>query len=340
MAQISDLFTQHDLIDFSLNRQYPAMQGDELFPAIKVNSLTVDILKRQNRIPVIASYAAFDSEAEIGSRSASGAAIELALIKRKMQIKEKDLYAMLNPRTPAEASYLQQHVYNDFDMLNQGVLARIEKTAMDVLATGKTILPDESGKLAVQLDYQVPTEHQEALTGAATWDNGDADILGDITRWCDKMDITPTRALTSRKIYRLITTNTKVLQAVYGNSTRALGQADFDTFMQAQGLPIFRTYDQKYTQVGKDGKITKSRYFPENRLVLMNDDPIGNKVFGPTPEELAQFSGPAQINAVGNVYDMIYTETNDPIGTWEKASAVALPAFAAADEVFQAQVLA
>jgi hypothetical protein len=37
---------------------------------------------------------------------------------------------------------------------------------------------------------------------------------------------------------------------------------------------------------------------------------------------------------------MIYTETNDPIGTWEKASAVALPAFAAADEVFQAQVLA
>lgn len=38
MAQISDLFTQHDLIDYTLNRQYPDMRGDELFPAIKVNS--------------------------------------------------------------------------------------------------------------------------------------------------------------------------------------------------------------------------------------------------------------------------------------------------------------
>lgn len=168
MAQISDLFTQHDLIDYTLNRQYPDMRGDELFPAIKVNSLTIDILKRQNRIPVIASYAAFDSEAEIGSRSAEGAAIELALIKRKMQIKEQDLYAMLNPRSAAEASYLKQHVYNDFDVLNQGVLARLEKTAMDVLATGKTELTDESGKVVINLDYQVPTEHQEALTGAAT----------------------------------------------------------------------------------------------------------------------------------------------------------------------------
>ncbi|MDN6356191.1 MAG: major capsid protein, partial [Lactiplantibacillus plantarum] len=46
-----------------------------------------------------------------------------------------------------------------------------------------------------------------------------------------------------------------------------------------------------------------------------------------------------QINSVGNVYDMIYTNSMDPIGTWEKASAVALPSFAAADEVFQAQVL-
>ena len=40
-----------------------------------------------------------------------------------------------------------------------------------------------------------------------------------------------------------------------------------------------------------------------------------------------------------NVFDMIYTETKDPIGTWEKASAVALPAFAAVNEVFQGKVL-
>lgn len=336
MTTIADLFSQPDLIDYTLNRQYPTRLGDELFEPVKVNSLTIDVLKRQNRTPVIASVAAFDAEAEIGSRSAGTNVEELALIKRKMQIKERDLYAMLNPRTPAEASYLKNTVYNDFDVLNQGVLARVEKMAMDVLATGKTTLVNEDGKLNSTVDYQVPAEHQEALTGAGTWDNASANILKDITGWCDKMDITPTRALTSRKVYRQITTNANVLQAIFGTSTRALGQADFDQFMQAQGLPVIRTYDQKY----KDAAGKSNRYFPENRIVLMNDDPLGNKVFGPTPEELAQFNGAAQINAVGNVYDMIYTETHDPIGTWEKASAVALPAFAAVDEVFQAQVLA
>ncbi|WP_338208336.1 major capsid protein [Lactiplantibacillus paraxiangfangensis] len=337
MTTIAELFSQPDLIDFSLDRQYPAFLGDELFPSTKVNSLTFDVLNRETRIPVIASVAAFDAEAEIGNRSAAGQAIELALIKRKMQIKEQDLYALLNPRTPAEAAYLKKHVFNDFDVLNQGVLSRVEKMAMEVLATGKTMLADEQGKLNIELDYGVPEAHQEALTGTKTWDGTDADILGDITRWCDAMDITPTRALTSRKAYRQITTNAKVLQAVFGTSTRALGQADFDAFMQAQGLPIIRTYDQKY----KDPKGKSSRYFPENRIVLMNDDPLGNKVFGPTPEELAQFNGSAaQVSSVGNVYDMIYTESHDPIGTFEKASAIALPAFAAADEVFQAQVLA
>lgn len=336
MTTIADLFSQHDLIDYSLNRQYPTLLGDSLFQPQKVNSLTVDVLNRQNRVPVIASVAAFDAEAEIGSREASKKVEELALIKRKMKISEKDLYAMLNPRTPAEQTYLKSHVFNDFDVLNQGILARVEKMTFDVLSTGKTLLADENGKLSISLDYGVPTSHQEALSGTSLWDTTTADILGDIERWCDSLDITPTRALTSRKVYREITTNAKVLQAVFGTSTRALGQAEFDAFMQLQGYPIIRTYDQKY----KDGSGNSHRYFPENRIVLMNDDPLGNKLFGPTPEELAQFNGDVQLSSVGNIYDMIYTEDKDPIITWEKASAVALPAFAAADEVFQAQVLA
>ena len=43
---------------------------------------------------------------------------------------------------------------------------------------------------------------------------------------------------------------------------------------------------------------------------------------------------------VGNVLAMVYEENLDPVGTWEKAVATALPSFAAADEVFQAQPIA
>ncbi|MGE9831581.1 major capsid protein [Ligilactobacillus salivarius] len=333
MTTINDLFTQSDLIDYTGNRQYPEMLGDTLFPATKINSLKLDVLSRQSRVPVIASVSAFDAESEIGSREAEKTALELALIKRKMQIKEQDLYAMLNPRTPAELNYLKSKVYADFDALNQGILARVEKMTMDVLATGKTKLENEDGSLSIELDYKVPTDHQEALS--KTWDAEDATILDDLMRWSDKLDVAPTRALTSRKVYRKITTNPKIIQAVYGNSTRVLGQADFDAFMQAQGLPVIRTYDAKYRDV--NGK--QHRYFPENRIVLMNDDILGNKVYGPTPEELAYFGGDVSTSSAGNVFDMIYTETKDPIGTWEKASAVALPAFAAVNEVFQGKVL-
>jgi hypothetical protein len=35
---------------------------------------------------------------------------------------------------------------------------------------------------------------------------------------------------------------------------------------------------------------------------------------------------------------MIYTETKDPIGTFEKASAVALPSLAEPDQIIQATV--
>ena len=86
MTTINDLFTQSDLIDYTGNRQYPEMLGDTLFPATKINSLKLDVLSRQSRVPVIASVSAFDAESEIGSREAEKTALELALIKRKMQI--------------------------------------------------------------------------------------------------------------------------------------------------------------------------------------------------------------------------------------------------------------
>ncbi|AHB80332.1 major capsid protein [Oenococcus oeni] len=336
-ADIAELFSQKDVLDYTRNREYPVLLGDSLFPARKTQSLELDELTAGARTPIIASLSAFDAEAEIGSREASKLSLELAYIKRKLQIKEKDLIALQNPRTPEEQKYVQGRVYNDIDVLVQGVLARVEKMTMDVLSSGKIIDKD----LDISLDYQVPSEHQATLTASKTWDNDGVDILANLTSWCDSLDIAPTRALTSKKIYRLITTNAKVLQAIFGTSTRALSQTEFDAFMQSQGLPVIRTYDNKYKEQGKDGKYTSQRYFPENRIVLMNDDLLGEKIFGPTPEEIS-LSGDSSVKTsqFGNVFATIYKASVDPVGVWEKAAATALPGFAAADEVFQAQVLA
>ncbi|VDG18241.1 major capsid protein E [Lactobacillus brevis] [Lactiplantibacillus mudanjiangensis] len=338
-ASIAELFSQVDVLDYVRDRKFATFVGDSLFQPRRVQTLKLDQVYAGNRIPVIAQVAAFDSEAEIGSRMADKKALELALIKKKLPISEEDLIALQNPRTAAEAKYLKDRVYNDIDNLVQAVLARVEKMSMDALATGKVTVVDQDTKQAAEFDYQVPAEHQADLTakGSVTWDDDSSDPIKDITDWSDKMDVTATRVLTSKKIFRILTRNPNVLKAVFGTSTKALGQADFDAFMQAQGLPIIRTYDDKYSEK-VDGKLTNFRYFPEDAFTMMPDDQPGEKLFGPTPEEVGLAGDPSvQTSAIGNVFATIYRETKDPVGTWEKATAVALPSFPGADEVFQAK---
>lgn len=339
-ATIGELFSQNDVLDYVRDRTYPTLLGDSLFTPRRVETLDLDQVYAGNRVPVIADVAAFNSEAGIGSREASKLTLSLALIKRKMQIDEKDLYAIQNPRNAAEADYLKNRVYDDIDGLVQGVLSRVEKMAMDALATGKvTVLDNDSGRSAT-FDYQVPKAHQADLTsgsGNVSWDKDNADPINDIINWVDAMDVTPTRVLTSRVVYRAITRNANVLKDVFGTSTRALGQADLDAFMEAQGLPIIRTYDQKYKVQDEKGAYSTARYFPADAFVMMPDDNPGEKLFAPTPEELGLANDPSvNKQSYGNVFATVYTENHDPVGTWEKASAVALPSFPGANEVFQA----
>lgn len=335
---ITELFPQKDLLDYTRNRAWPTLMGDTLFPARKVNSLEVDMLLEGNRTPVIADYSAFDAEASTRSRDAQKMTAELAYVKSKMQLKETDLYALAKPRDAAEQAYLQRQVYNDIDRLVQGVLARGEAMTMEMLATGK--ITDKKHNIAV--DYGVPKSHQADVSKTKPWSSDSADILLDLETWSDTLDITPTRALTSKKVLSNIYRNQKLIANVYGNNSgRILGQADLDAFLTARGLPIIRSYDGKYKAENGKGGYTSTRYFPENSIVLMNDDTLGEKLYGPTPDELRVVAnGSVQASQIGNVFAKIYESGEDPVATWELASATMLPTFAAVDEVFQAQVLA
>ncbi|RMX24374.1 major capsid protein E [Limosilactobacillus reuteri] len=333
---ILDMFDQNTVLDYTRNRQYPDMLGDTLFPATKVPTLEVEILKAGSRVPTIASYSAFDAEAEIGSREASKMTAELAYVKRKMQITEEMLIKLRYPRNNAEANYLKQYVFNDIDAMVQAVKARGEKMTMEMFATGK-ITDKDNG---ISIDYQVPKEHQTALASNTTWDSGSASIIENLQDWSDKLDITPTRALTSKKVLRTLMRSTEIKEAIFGKDTgRVVGQADLDQFMVAQGLPVIRAYAGKYREEDAKGKVKTQTYFPEDRIVLFNDEVPGEKIYGPTPEENRLISTNAQVSEVGNIMAKIYESGEDPIGTWVLAAATMLPSFASADNVYQAKVL-
>lgn len=332
-----ELFTQNEVLNYVRDREYKPLLGESLFPERKQPSLKLDQLSGGSRIPIAASIHDFDTEAEIGSRIANKQELELSLIKRKMQLKETDIIALENPRTPAEQAYLVGQVYNDIDSLVAGVRARVEAMRMEVLAAGQVTVKENG--LNFTLDYHVPAEHKEALTGTNVWTNENSDPLADIERWIDALDTKPTRALTSRKIYRALATHPKIIAAIFGkDSGRVVSQADLDAFMETHGYPVIRTYDEKYKVQEANGTYTTKKYFPENKFAMFNDDLLGETLYGPTAEETRLTRDPAvDTSLVGNVLASVYDETRDPVGTWTKAVATALPSFAAADEVFQAQ---
>jgi len=114
-----------------------------------------------------------------------------------------------------------------------------------------------------------------------------------------------------------------------------------DAVMESHGYPVIRTYDEKYKVQQSNGAYTTKKYFADNRFVMFNDDLLGETLYGPTAEETRLTRDPSvDTSMVGNVLATVYDETKDPVGTWTKAVATALPSFAAADEVFQAQPIA
>ena len=72
---------------------------------------------------------------------------------------------------------------------------------------------------------------------------------------------------------------------------------------------------------------------------MIPSETLGLTIYGPTAEEV-RLSTKADIDveAIGNILAMIYEEGTDPVSTWEKAVATALPSLACADKMFQAQI--
>lgn len=332
MANIAELFSQRNVLDYVNGRQAPILLGESLFPSRKVQGLEFDVLKAGSKIPTIASVHAFDTEAEIASRIGTKSAQELAFIKRKIQLKEKDLIALRNPRTAVEQSYLEKEVYNDVDAMVGSVNARVEKMRMEVLANG-TVTLDENG-LDLVVDYGVPEDHQ----ATADFTKADTDIIGLLTEWASALDTMPTRMLTSTKVRNAILQNAGV-KAYFKDAGLLPTPGSLNQMLQQFGLPTIATYDAKYNKENAAGILVKERYFPEDKLVMFGSENPGESIFGVTPEESRLLPGGSNDYTVGNIIAMVYEETLDPVGTWTKAAGTALPSFPEADNVFQATVL-
>ena len=332
---VLELFNQKEVLNYLKDRKYPAMLGEELFPEVKRQSLEFDMLTNGSKTPVIASVHGFDTESEIGQREAEKMAIELALIKRKMQLKEKEIIALESPRNEAERTYLMRNVYADFDALVESIKARVEAMRMELVATGKITLNENN--LDAAIDFGVPEENQVTNVD---WSAADSNPINDMITWKNQLDSAPGRVLTSTTVLAKILANKNVVNAIFGkDSTRIASVGELNNYLEQLQLPKIYTYDAKYRKLEENGKYTKHRYFPENKFVMIPNETLGETVYGPTAEEIRLQRNPAiDVRTVGKIFACMYEEGLDPVSTWEKAVATALPTLSCAEDIFQAEI--
>lgn len=338
MPNIEELLSYTELIDYTKERVPKPKILEQLFPSRKTEALEVKMVKGANNLPVSASIHGFDTETEIDQREGTTFDLaELALIKRKRKLSEKEIIQLEQPRNTMEEKEAMQRIYNDVDTLQDSVLTRIEAMRGEALATGKLVVNENNFKTTI--DYGVPTEHKAAYT----WSSGTPDILNDldtaINQIVDDTGFTPTRALTSKKNINLMLKDEKIRKAIFGvNSDRLLSAKELNTFLQTLGLPQVASYDEKYRTLNTKGMYTAKRYFPEASFVLMPDGNMGETLFGLTAEELElRKKAGVDISAIGNVIMEQYA-TNDPVAKWIKAVATALVTFPCAEQVFMATI--
>lgn len=334
MAQVEELLAPQELIDYTKERKVKGTMGDVLFPERKTEAMEIKMIKGASELPVVASIHSFDVEAEIGSREGADYSLQdLALIKRKIRLSEKELIALESPRNSMEEEEMIRKIYSDVDHLVAAIRARIEAMRMEALYSGKISINENGIKASV--DYGMPSNHKTTKN----WKSGTPTILEDMDSCMNQIvkdtGFTPTRVLTSKMILNVILRDSTIRSAVFGvNSAKMLTVTELNAFLAQQSLPQIAIYDEMYRIQGKDGKYKSVRYLPEDAFVMMPDGKMGDTFYGLTAEELELRNQPdIDIKSIGTIIVAMYA-TFDPVAKWIKAVATAMPSFPYADQVF------
>jgi len=335
-------FSRKATLAYARAREPRNYVGRTLFPLRTVNELTFEYWKDLNLLPVMASVQAFGAEAEIASRDgAEKVTGEIPTIKRKIPLNGRALVA-LRREGAGDLDFVRNQLYADLDNMIDAVEARVEQMRMDAVAYGKLEL-NENGVI-MTVDYRVPADHQQVLSGSDLWsDHENARPIDNIMEWTEKIvddtGIRPERALTSNRVVANLQQCKQIRTMIYGDlgGSRAISLAQINDLLRTLELPVIATYDLKVRRQARDGSYTEQRFFPEEKFVLLPGQPLGETLDGPTED--AMLDPDIEATEIAGIYAAVYRQSMDPPVIETKAAACRIPTFPMADAVFQATVL-
>jgi hypothetical protein len=205
---------------------------------------------------------------------------------------------------------LARSIYNDAEILTNEVLNRLELAWGDLLTDGKfTLLSSEGG---LEADYSIPSD--QLITVATAWTTtATATVLSDLLAAYDLYVSRYGEAgqlLTSRRVQRLMTQNTEVINAVAGDQTgrTRVNLTELQGLLASEGLPpLADAFDES---LDVDG--TSTRVLADDKLVFLppNLDDLGRTAMGITATALELVNS--------NESDLSFEDAPGVVGVVEK----------------------
>lgn len=273
----------------SIREQAPTF-GQQYLPNLTVysNTFTYDIIKQAKHLAAFIGYGAeppvMDRDA-VAQKFGSLAAFGLQYIATV-----EELMALNQARSDGERSAIVEKLEKKTIDIVNGIQDFADVLRAKALTTGK--LEYTGGEVKIDFDYQVPSEHKIALTGADKWSDSAADILGNLIEWNEKYSESnngtlPDEILMPQEAFSVMTKNTSIIaEARPGiEGVKRISQDEVSSVLNQYGLPSIRVIRSRATTVRNmyTGEDEAVEFYPAGRLVFIGKG-VGNFYYGPNPE--------------------------------------------------------
>lgn len=344
MGLIYDKVTASNIAGYfnALQGNVDSTLGESIFPARKQLGTKLTYIKGSSGQSVALKAAAFDTNVTIRDRVGADVHDEqMPFFKEALLVKENDrqqLNLVKDTGNEALINTIVAGIFNDDVALINSARARLEAMRMQVLATGKIAFT--SGGVNKDIDYGVKADHKKQVD--KSWADADATPLNDLEEAIEsarELGLNPERAIMNAKTFGLIrkaTSTVKVIKPLADSG--AVTKAELENYI-ADNFGV-EVVIENGTYRNDKGEVSK--FFPDGHLTLIPSGPLGNTVFGTTPEESDLFADNtvgADVEIVDNGIAVTTTKTTDPVNVQTKVSMVALPSFERLDDVYMLTVI-
>ncbi|MDF9412968.1 phage capsid protein [Brevibacillus laterosporus] len=318
--------------------------GATLFPPKKQLGLDLSWIKGSRGLPIALMPSEFDAKATLRDRIGfSKIDTEMPFFREAMRIGEKDrqeLNKLSASQNEALIMPVINAIYDDVTNLVNGAQVIPERMIMQLLSTGKISIT--ANRLNYDYNYKMPEDHKETLTADAKWSNPDADVVGDIKTWQDKVEddtgVRPTNAICTRKTWNFILQNKPIRLDMnpLGGQNIIMTDAMMKQYLQSKlGINV-AVYNKKFAL--QDG--STNLFYPDDVFTLIPDGTLGNTYYGTTPEESDLMAGStvAQVSIVNTGVAITTIKEPHPVNVETIVSEIVLPSFETIDTIFIARV--